>query len=80
MAFSLASLRPAMITLGNSGCYLASEVVFTGHPFEAKKLAAVLSRLPLFGGSSRRLIRQLRYGFCSPTTITLETHGKAFLT
>ena len=45
----------------------------------ARKVAAFFYKLPLMGGSSSKLKVQAKKGFCSPTTMTLDRQGSAFL-
>lgn len=45
----------------------------------ARNYWAVFSMVPLKGGSSSRLTRQVRKWRLSPTSMTLERQGKTFL-
>jgi hypothetical protein len=79
MAFVFAAARPSWTIFLKAGLLMAYLTVFIWQPLLDKNYIAVFSRFPERGGSSLRLMRQVRYFLWSPMAMALERQGSACL-
>ena len=60
VAFLFASFNPYSIIFVKLGFSFASDTVVALHPFSARKVAEFFYKFPLMGGSSSKVIRQVK--------------------
>ena len=77
MALSLAFLMPYDMILRSLSFFLASATVLAGAPWSVRSCLVMLSSFPERGGSSLRVMKQVRYFRVSPMIMTLARKGRA---